>query len=106
MGFRWKNLGVHVALRPVDQLLWSTFEGDLSNVSNYLNVCSIILNAYRIDSEVYRIIEPALKKLPSNPVAPLENTHLETKRSNEGKPESERARRANEDSGLPLYFAG
>jgi hypothetical protein len=47
----------------------STFEGHFSNVSNYLNICSIILNAYRIDSEIYRIIEPALKKLPSNPVA-------------------------------------
>jgi hypothetical protein len=32
-----------------------------------------------------------------------ENTHLETKRSNEGKTESERA---SEDSDLPLYLAG
>jgi hypothetical protein len=31
----------------------------------------------------------------------LENTHLETKRSNEGKPESERAKRVSEGSGFP-----
>jgi hypothetical protein len=40
-----------------------------------------------------------------------ENTHLETKRSSEGKAESERARRGSasrvsEDSDLPLYLAG
>jgi hypothetical protein len=40
-----------------------------------------------------------------------ENTQLETKRSNEGKTESERTRRgsasrASEDSNLPLYLAG
>jgi hypothetical protein len=40
-----------------------------------------------------------------------ENTHLETKRSNEGKTESEQARRGSasrvsEDSDLPLYLVG
>jgi hypothetical protein len=34
----------------------------------------------------------------------FQNTHLQTKRSNEGKPESERE--ASDDSGLPLYLAG
>jgi hypothetical protein len=56
------------------------------------------------------LIDPSKSSLQILWLLP-ENTHLETKRSNEGKPESERARRgsasrASEDSDLPIYLAG